>query len=244
MEKEKPASHENAQKACSTCALWIPIDAVFCTHCENYQNWRRHWQFSANTLPMLVALVAVTGALASPLMPVLFKPDSTLKMLGFSASEKTLIVTVANVGNRPGVVAEVMVMFGNDPRGPAYSEASGIPIYVSSNGNPIVPPGEVKIIEFKVDFANKINDFIKTVPLWHDNLCWIDLAFTEFSGKDSHQELYRPCISIFSEIHSEIGRAAFEYQSDADEEAYRSLDVPDTFRELITPRYPPNSQPD
>ena len=50
-----------AKKECVVCGEQIPATAQKCTHCEGFQDWRRHINFSATVLALLTALVSVVS---------------------------------------------------------------------------------------------------------------------------------------------------------------------------------------
>ncbi len=65
---------------CWACASTLEAQAaVFCSKCNHYQNWRRFLTFSTTSLSLLVALIAVTGAVA-PAIAGLFETPAKLSV--------------------------------------------------------------------------------------------------------------------------------------------------------------------
>ncbi len=54
---------------CLACKHEIEPGATKCVHCESFQNWKRHLQFSSTVLSLLIALFSVAGLT----IPVLVK---------------------------------------------------------------------------------------------------------------------------------------------------------------------------
>lgn len=116
---------EEKKSRCKVCREEISLGAKKCVHCDSFQTWRRHLNFSSTVLSLLVALVSVSGiafpaitaALHVPKANVIF--DVTDAWI-YKASEFpnrgffTGSAYAFNSGDRPGLLRNVKVVFDGD----------------------------------------------------------------------------------------------------------------------------------
>ena len=60
---------------CKICKEKIHKDAIICTHCNNFQNWRRHLGLSSSFLSILLALISVSTVFITVLANTTIKND-------------------------------------------------------------------------------------------------------------------------------------------------------------------------
>ena len=88
---------------CSQCRLEIPENAKFCTHCQSYQDWRRHFSVSSTVLALLTALVSVVSVTLPGFMHIFHTPASSMSDPIVTIEGTTIRVLVMNSGDAPGV---------------------------------------------------------------------------------------------------------------------------------------------
>jgi hypothetical protein len=91
-------------KRCRVCAEPINEQATKCIHCQSDQNWKSRLGLSSTILSLLVALIAVIGAVGPIIVKSLTPEDSHL-MGAFHGADRGLIhLLISNGGTRPGSV--------------------------------------------------------------------------------------------------------------------------------------------
>jgi hypothetical protein len=107
-------------------------------------------QFGLYTLPMLVALAAIAGSSLPTLGEWLVGHNSRLTSSALRVAPSTVELTVANLGDRPGVADEVVFEMSrlDDPEDPLARWTRPHTLRFISDDNPIVPAGEVRKFRF------------------------------------------------------------------------------------------------
>jgi len=94
---------------CSSCQEPIHPKAKLCKTCKSYQDWRRHFNFSAVVLSLLVALISVISAVGPRIISWLPPFGSRLEVKRFYYSTDALVLLVENQGNQAGYIGRVNV---------------------------------------------------------------------------------------------------------------------------------------
>jgi hypothetical protein len=125
----------------------MPGGAVFCTECENFQDGRLRVRFAKEVLPMIVALVAVVGAVVPPILHVFDRPDSNLVVSEVHWTR----IGVTNLGDAPGIVNSIQMEWGlNDM--PLIAGSAGVSA-VAALDDPVVRPGETRWFDLALPAA-------------------------------------------------------------------------------------------
>ncbi len=91
-------------KRCTVCAEPINKDASKCIHCQSDQNWKSRLGLSSSILSLLVALVAVIGAVG-PIIVKTFTPEDSRLISSFQGADQGRIrLLISNTGTRPGSI--------------------------------------------------------------------------------------------------------------------------------------------
>jgi hypothetical protein len=105
-------------KPCALCGMEIPLGALKCSHCDSFQDWRKHLPFSSTVLSLLVALLSVL-TVAAPALEKLFAPSDErirVDVTGFSVTlmdldhYRTLLGDGPIPKNAPAPPTEVTVL--------------------------------------------------------------------------------------------------------------------------------------
>jgi len=106
---------------CKICKEEIRRNAVICSHCKNFQNWRRHLGLSSSFLSILLALISVITVFVTVLANTTIKNDSDINASVISwqrtffnnqGKMTQVLVTdifVTNSGKKPGIIKAVSV---------------------------------------------------------------------------------------------------------------------------------------
>lgn len=97
---------------CHNCKSPLNAGAVYCLHCESYQNWRRHLSLSSSVLALLVALVTVTSASAPTVVGALRRQYSQVELSLLDYDRPSFTILAVNQGNRRAVLAAVRLRVG------------------------------------------------------------------------------------------------------------------------------------
>ncbi len=135
------------EKECIVCYERIHGDAKKCTHCNSFQNWRRHLGFSSVVLSLLVAFVSVM-TVAVPIIKSALTPNQSDVRYSFvrydSAQDpKYISVVSSNLGNRSGILKEATLQVIRDEKKDTLSHP-----LAWKPAEHVVKPGESKILEF------------------------------------------------------------------------------------------------
>jgi ribosomal protein L40E len=176
-------------KKCTTCAAAIPVDATYCTKCQNYQNWRKHLQLGVYTLPMLVALAAIISSSVPAISQWLSGNNSRLITSALRPVSRAVDLTVANLGDRPGVIDEVTFQLArlDDPESPLSRWVRPHTIQFTTMESPIVPPGDVRKVRFALAPGQEESIVTATIRQGYGSYlneasCSFVFSATEFSG--------------------------------------------------------------
>jgi hypothetical protein len=83
---------DRGAKLCATCGLDIPSVARVCTHCDAYQDWRRHLSFSSTILSLLIALFSVLTVLIPVLKDHVREKKSELAVSALNLSSREMSI--------------------------------------------------------------------------------------------------------------------------------------------------------
>ncbi len=95
-------AEDREQKFCVVCAEHIFADASKCKHCDSYQGFRRHFNFSNTILSLLVALVSVLAVATPVFVSVFERDDALIDFSSATASTDSVYLLVSNRGTAPG----------------------------------------------------------------------------------------------------------------------------------------------
>src|SRR5258708_27102734 len=95
---------------CIACSEEIQPGAKICTHCDQFQDWRRFFGISAPVLSLLVALVSVLSIAIPAILNV--RPPQTsdihCSLLEWDESTATVKLAVSNKGSRAAGVQRLL----------------------------------------------------------------------------------------------------------------------------------------
>jgi len=101
---------------CKICKEEIRRNAVICSHCKSFQNWRRHLGLSSSFLSILLALISVITVFVTVLANTTIKNDSDIdssviswQRTFFNNQGKIVQVLVTDIfvtnsGKKPGII--------------------------------------------------------------------------------------------------------------------------------------------
>ena len=125
---------------CLNCQEPIHPKAKLCKTCKSYQDWRRHFSFSAVVLSLLVALVSVISAVGPRIISWLPPSGSRLEIKSFYYSTDAIVLIVENEGNQAGHIGRVnVVLYCTGAYFHQYQLARFLAQY-QSNSNPSTQP--------------------------------------------------------------------------------------------------------
>lgn len=151
------------QSRCIACAREMASGAVKCAQCGSFQNWRRHLQFSATVLSLVVAIISVSGLVVPLLVKTFQQETSAVKVTfrsatinswesgGAAGADEVRVdaygirvrILVTNTGNKPGFVESAVVKLeGAD--GPIAEAVLRI-----SSSHAVVKPGTFALIDVR-----------------------------------------------------------------------------------------------
>lgn len=100
---------QNHCKSCSSCSLSIPSTAKLCSHCNSYQDFRRHLSVSNTALALVIALVSVITTALPVISDALRSDNSRVRISTPVARGKQLLIMATNTGARPGVIQSAAI---------------------------------------------------------------------------------------------------------------------------------------
>jgi hypothetical protein len=125
---------------CLNCQEPIHPKAKLCKTCKSYQDWRRHFSFSAVVLSLLVALISVISAVGPRIISWLPPSGSRLEIKSFYYSTDAIVLIVENEGNQAGHIGRVnVVLYCTGAYFHQYQLARFLAQY-QSNSNPSTQP--------------------------------------------------------------------------------------------------------
>lgn len=93
-----------ATKQCRYCRFRMPADAIYCTKCQNFQNWRRNLSLSSTVLALLVALASVLGTAVPAILTALTPKNSDIRISVQTVSDSEISAFISNAGIRPAMI--------------------------------------------------------------------------------------------------------------------------------------------
>jgi hypothetical protein len=184
------------QKACAVCAALMPAQAIKCTVCDSFQNWRQYLSFPQ--LPTILALLTALASVIASSTPTfigLFGGEYSNLEVRFDRDDHAggIILSVYNGGNRGGGIKDVELFIPlRDPKGtpttyfgaPDPSDKSNW--FVPASANVVL---RVIFPDVKFDPSQfKINDV-----LGH---CVITVETVEFSETGKKPQFEEPCETL------------------------------------------------
>lgn len=139
------------RKDCDVCGNEIPIKAIFCTHCQNYQNGHKPRGVSSAFMSGIVAIVAVLVSAVGPIGEMLKAPPN---------SEITAVpsgyrqITVGNAGEIEGTVHSISFLMTSPTDAEIQFAGGGA---VGELKNLRLGPGETQTISFEPVFLPDIS---------------------------------------------------------------------------------------
>jgi hypothetical protein len=108
-------------KGCYLCSQPIPLAARKCTHCDSFQDWRRHLAFSSTILALLVALISVLTVAVPILNDALTALNSDITIIyhdvsinsGETNATPYLKIFLSNGGARGGAIGRGFLRVDN-----------------------------------------------------------------------------------------------------------------------------------
>jgi len=98
-------------KNCNTCSEEIKYDAKKCTHCDTFQNWRRHLDFGKNFLALVIAFISVVTVLVTQLKSASEKDFSNAYVESFIMNRNGVSLITSNTGNVPAYIKSCKLYF-------------------------------------------------------------------------------------------------------------------------------------
>lgn len=101
--------------SCVYCKSEIAIDAVKCSACSSFQNWRRHLGLWATLISLFLGAVATYSLMKEPIN-FLFKKEYSVRSLKVSVTSKSYTVQIKNTGRKAFSVnsASAYILAAND----------------------------------------------------------------------------------------------------------------------------------
>ena len=115
------SNNESGYTKCKICKEDIHCDAIICTHCNSFQNWRRHLGISSSFLSILIALISVLTVFVTVVSNSTIKNDSDIDasivnwQRAFMVYEGKMVqilvanIFVTNSGKKPGAIKSISV---------------------------------------------------------------------------------------------------------------------------------------
>lgn len=93
-------------KLCVRCNNDIPSSARFCTHCNSYQDWRRHLNFSSTFLALIIAAISVITSFYNVVGDRIWPPASKVEVQFSDFGEGALRMIAVNRGESSGFLVD------------------------------------------------------------------------------------------------------------------------------------------
>ncbi|UWQ15454.1 hypothetical protein K3556_06085 [Aliiroseovarius sp. M344] len=225
-------------KLCVVCADSIPSQAIKCTRCQSYQNWRRHLSVGNSSLALLVALLAVIGPATEGLKDLLewrrevLQKEVELAIANFTPNEASVLVS--NKTDR-SIVAGAFQCALKLPLDGEFSLST----FVESGYSKFDWPKSHQTIDFLVSYSSPkieliaanseayveyVSDFVSPPLRFSGNPEDEAMSYCYLEGKNSANSLVpnglllEPSYLLFFDALELIERADF-HESQADEKA-------------------------
>jgi len=98
---------------CIYCCAQLPVEAVRCSSCGAFQNWRRHLSLSGNVLALLVALVSVSALTLPVFIDSLRGGRSILSFDHSFTNDEFAYFHFRNKGGAPGLIQSIEFIVGS-----------------------------------------------------------------------------------------------------------------------------------
>jgi hypothetical protein len=160
---------------CAMCAEPIQAAAHKCKHCGSYQGpppWRERINVSNTTLSLLVALIAVIGAVAPGIKTLVTPTVATFRFSAPSFRPGAVSVVATNIGAQPAFLDSAFIMIPQKAGGEPYIyelRSSDVP------ADQRVGPGETKLLTYTFDHKR----FNTPKVTGEDRPCFMDLYQSE-----------------------------------------------------------------
>lgn len=189
MPNSLPSLSKGIGKRCIVCGNLIPKEAVKCTVCGSFQDWRRYLGFSTTALALLTALVSVIVS-SAPALKALFGAHNSKLALAFQSDDGQggVLFLVSNDGDRPGGIGEInlIVPINNED----HSYQGRVDDRVSDT---LVAPQQNKQIRVMFDLGPSI---VQPSAAELTGNCKISITAAEFSGEPDHFLFSKPCKTL------------------------------------------------
>lgn len=198
----KPTITTNKQEQtvpCSSCKEPIKVGAKICYHCSHYQDIRQYMSWGQSSLTLVLALVAVISAAAPLWLALAGGPRSDLVVTSAHVNTNGADVTVANLGDRAGIVNGVYVsnLMADEQR---HEFVAALDLFVPQNElrhfhltSPVYPPGSLaELTETFVRLEAEFDDDPTTF-----RQCDIVVELQDFGGDSSDWPYRHFCIALW-----------------------------------------------
>lgn len=192
-------------KKCKFCKSEIQDNAIICTYCNQFQNWRKNFNFTSAIISFLVALITIVTFTYPNLSKQIF-PHSDLYVDILSLNKKEVSLLVTNKGNVSGVITNIAI---REPNGYGGFEKGMKNIPLSYDKYQIIKPDEIIKISITQDTILPIAiSNPSALNAYHKELissCLMFFQFFDYAQKSVPIIQEFPCvpsslISVFQKI--------------------------------------------
>ncbi len=192
---------------CIVCREQIKAGARKCIHCDSYQDWREHFNFSSSALAWLVALVSVIS-LSLPVIKNALQKDNSNVVLAFQGIEEGYISLIAsNLGTRPGSIGSAELNFDH---GDGETQTFSLIVHESTSGAALIKEGfsgRIQLTLKKFGFRTTQENLLNLQA----TKCYVAVEVIQFDGTREKFQLDVPwhlakefLIFHFNQQHGEI----------------------------------------
>lgn len=148
---ETSSETEDVANRCIACREEIQPRAKVCTHCNQFQDWRRFFGLSSTVLSLLVALVSVLSIAIPAILNVTTPQQSDIRCSLLEWEEETGFVklAVSNKGSRAAVVQGLLL-----ESNPMQKENPTTFHPDSQNWEPVLEPQKYRMLTFVGKIGN------------------------------------------------------------------------------------------
>ncbi len=154
-------------KSCKYCGSEIGLNAIYCIHCNHYQNWRKYVNFGNSFLALTIALITVLSAFL-PLVKKSFEEKKTILTVSFlEAVDNGFLLLVTNEGNQRGILANSRIKLNTGENREQFQFA----ILRNQSGTRIIEPKNAIELLIEAPQSNKLElaEFKYVLRLMHDD---------------------------------------------------------------------------
>jgi hypothetical protein len=126
---------------CSQCRHEILKDALLCSKCNSYQDWRRYISGSQISLALIAAILSIAGIVIPEMYRLIHDPISKAFISTSSVDGTTLRVTVLNRGDASAVLTKSWM--------DSEYLAGATVVRLRNDNDALIPPGS-KLIVFDI----------------------------------------------------------------------------------------------